>query len=101
MDTLSTRGLTSQLADDLGWLELQRKNYAGARDQLLQSLKHVDAALQANPDHPVYRRARRDQLGYLAEALLGLGDHAGAAERALALTKVFPEQGKRRVVAAS
>jgi serine/threonine protein kinase/tetratricopeptide (TPR) repeat protein len=67
---------------NLGRFLLNQKDFAGARRLLAEALPHHQAALKAVPHHAHYRRFYRTNRWRLAETLLGLKDHAGAAEAA-------------------
>jgi serine/threonine-protein kinase len=58
------------------------RDFAGARRLLEEALPHHQAALKANPRHPVYRAYFRDNTRTLTDTLLHLGDHAAAAAAA-------------------
>jgi serine/threonine-protein kinase len=64
----------------LGQLFHERKDYAAARQMYEEALPHHQAALQANPGHPYYRRSFRDNRQGLTETLLTQGEHSAAAE---------------------
>jgi tetratricopeptide (TPR) repeat protein len=67
---------------NLSRLLLARKEFHAARLLLEEALPHLQAALKAFPGHPVYVNNYRLNRWRLTEALLGLKDHAGAAETA-------------------
>lgn len=64
---------------NLARLKLMTEDFASARRLLDEALPYHRAALQANPSHPVYRKFYRITRWRLAEAHLGLKDHAAAA----------------------
>jgi serine/threonine protein kinase/tetratricopeptide (TPR) repeat protein len=61
---------------------LIRKDFAGARRILEEAVPYQQAALKASPDYPANRRSYRLNRWAMADALLGLNNHAGAAEAA-------------------
>jgi tetratricopeptide (TPR) repeat protein len=65
---------------NLAHLKLLNKDFAAARRLYESALPYHRAALTANPDHPAYRTVYRNNRWQLAETLLGLRDHAAAAE---------------------
>jgi serine/threonine protein kinase/Flp pilus assembly protein TadD len=76
---------------NLALLAGDRHDWAGARRLLEEGLPHHQAALKANPRHPVYRRYFRGYTLALADTLLHLGDHAGAAAAADRLAELAVE----------
>lgn len=64
---------------NLARLLLARKDLDGARRLLEEAVPHHLAALNANPRHRDYRQYYRNNRWRLAETLLELRDHAGAA----------------------
>lgn len=82
------QGGAAMAIGNLGWLRLQTKQPAEARVQLEKAIARLSAPLRANPNHPAHLQALRDQHQYLAEALLLLGDTAGAAKAAEKLPEI-------------
>jgi tetratricopeptide (TPR) repeat protein len=75
----------NELTGTLGTLAMyhnQRREFTAALELLEQARPHHQAALKANPKHPVYRRFYRNSLWLLAQSHLGLGDHARLAAAA-------------------
>ena len=64
---------------NLARLKLMVGDFASARRILDEALPYHRAALQANPSHPAYRNFYRITRWRLAEAHLGLKNHAAAA----------------------
>jgi serine/threonine-protein kinase len=69
-------------------LEQDRQDFAKARRLLEEALPHHQAALKANPRHPVYRAFFRNNTQALADILLHLGAHVEAAMAADRLAQV-------------
>jgi serine/threonine-protein kinase len=67
---------------NLAQLLRDRQDLGGARRVLEQAQDHHQAALRANPNNPTYRLFYRNNRWVLADTLVGLGDHAAAAEAA-------------------
>jgi serine/threonine protein kinase/tetratricopeptide (TPR) repeat protein len=67
---------------NLARLLLNRKELPGARRLLEEALPYHQAALKASSRHPAYRRFYRNNRWRMAETLLELKDHAGAAQTA-------------------
>jgi tetratricopeptide (TPR) repeat protein len=74
-------GLAGTLVN-LALLAQRRQDWAGARRLLEEAVPYHQAALKANPRHPLYRTFFRNNTRTLAETLLHLGDHAAAAAAA-------------------
>jgi tetratricopeptide (TPR) repeat protein len=74
--------------DNLAELLRRRKDSAAARQLLEQARPHLQAALDANPRHPVYREFFCENRRLLAATLLDLGEHTGAAATAADLARV-------------
>src|SRR4029077_6650904 len=64
---------------NLGDLANNRREYAEACRWLDEALRHNQVALQSNSHHPFYREVLRENRKGMAEARLGLGEHAAAA----------------------
>jgi tetratricopeptide (TPR) repeat protein len=77
--------------DGLAEIAIGRKDYAAARQLLDEARPHLQAALDSNPRNPFFRLVSREIHRDLATALLGLGDHAGAARAAAELAHVAYE----------
>jgi hypothetical protein len=69
-----------------------RGDLEGARGLLVRAIDLQQAALRGNPGHPVSRTFLRNHYHGLAETLLRLGEHAGAAEAAAEMCRVFPDR---------
>jgi tetratricopeptide (TPR) repeat protein/tRNA A-37 threonylcarbamoyl transferase component Bud32 len=67
---------------NLALLAQGRKDWAAAQRLLEEALPHHQAALKANPRHPLYRAFFRTNTRALADTLVHLGDHAAAAAAA-------------------
>jgi tetratricopeptide (TPR) repeat protein/tRNA A-37 threonylcarbamoyl transferase component Bud32 len=85
---------------NLGWLLARQQKWAEARTLLEQAVGHVRAALRPNPQNPSYCLALRNQYRDLANAQLGLRDHAGAARSARALTRAHRQTKEDFLLAA-
>ncbi len=70
---------------DLGRLLRDDKDLLGARRVLEEALAHHQAALRALPENPVFRSAYRRNRALLADTLLRMTEHAGAATAAAEL----------------
>jgi serine/threonine-protein kinase len=102
------QGHQGMVQGNLGWLLLQQKDlpepaaFPGRRTEMLtdarkrleRAIELERVALKPNLKNPTYLRALYDQSGYLAETLLALGDHAGAAGLAEALPRIFGTRGE-------
>jgi serine/threonine protein kinase/tetratricopeptide (TPR) repeat protein len=75
---------------NLGWLRADQKNWSEARGLVRAGIVQMQAALEPNPQNPDYRQELRSQYRDLAETLVQMGDHAGAAEAANNLAKMDP-----------
>jgi tetratricopeptide (TPR) repeat protein len=76
---------------NLALLAQNRQDWTEARRLLAEALPHHQAALKANPRHPVYRDYFRGYCQQLGDTLLHLGDHAGAAAAADRLAELAVE----------
>jgi tetratricopeptide (TPR) repeat protein len=83
-------GNLGAILHNLGGLRQGQKKWAEARKLYDQAIRHQRKALRLNPRHPLYRQFLRNHYWRLAEVLLHQGDHAGAAEAAAELPRVFP-----------
>jgi serine/threonine protein kinase len=99
-DVTDYEGAEGMVLGNLGWLDLKEQQLEMAREHLRQGIRHLKAALRPNPNNPVHRQSLRSQYGDLAEALIRLDDHAGAARAALALPQVFGDAPADHVRAA-
>jgi tetratricopeptide (TPR) repeat protein len=79
---------------------LARKELNGARRLLEEALPYHRAALNAAPNNPAYRRFYRLNRWRMAETLLELKDHAGAAETAQQFLKAATEPPRDAYTAA-
>jgi hypothetical protein len=73
---------------NLGWLCSSRKDWQAARPLYEEAAASLRQALQPNPNSPPLLRALRTQYQSLAETRLQLGEHAAAADAAVALSGV-------------
>jgi len=81
-------------------LHLTRKDFAGTRRCLEEAVPFHEAALKASPNHPANRRSYRLNRWWMAEALIGLNDHAGAAEAAGQFLQIATEPPRDAYTAA-
>jgi tetratricopeptide (TPR) repeat protein/tRNA A-37 threonylcarbamoyl transferase component Bud32 len=65
-----------------------QRRYADSCRRLAQALAHTRAALRANPGHPYYRAVLHENGQALAQARLGLGEHAAAAAAAEEMVRI-------------
>jgi serine/threonine-protein kinase len=79
---------------NLAWLRTERKDWTGARPLLEEAVGRLQVALKGNPENREGRQALHDQYHNLAETLVQLPDHAGAAAAAVALPGVLRDQAK-------
>jgi serine/threonine-protein kinase len=77
---------------NLGWLRSEKKDWGSAQTLFEEAILHLHKALEPNPKSIPLLRALRTQYRSLAETRIQLGDHAAAAEAALALPKVLTDQ---------
>jgi eukaryotic-like serine/threonine-protein kinase len=89
-------GLSMLLAGRTRQPETLRK----AGERLEKAMDLTRSALKANPNHPTYLQALRDQSEYLAEARADLGEHAEAARIAEGLPGIFRTRGQDYFLAA-
>jgi serine/threonine protein kinase len=73
---------------DLGELAKRQRSYAEACRWLEEALPHHQAALKANPRKPPYREFLRNHHDTMADARLGLGQHAAAAAAAEEMARI-------------
>src|SRR5207247_1549375 len=71
--------------DILADLEIDRRDFAQARDRLDEARPHHLSALRMNPRHPDYRMSYRNYLLALARTGAGQGDQTAALEAAAKL----------------
>ncbi|HEV3260669.1 MAG TPA: protein kinase [Gemmataceae bacterium] len=100
-DVPDYQGSVGMALGNLGWLLLQEKQPAQACRQLRDAIRHVRIALNANARNPMFLTALRDQLEYLADALVQLGEHAEAARTAEALPAIFQDNPRDCYLAAA
>jgi serine/threonine protein kinase len=84
----------NELAATLGNMAILRNavnDWDAARELLEQARPHHEAALKANAQHVTYRLFYRNNLKTLSTSLLGLGDHAAAADTARKLAELVFE----------
>jgi serine/threonine-protein kinase len=74
--------------DGFGVLAITQRRYADGYARLAQALPPIQKALRANPRHPVYRAVFRDIRLALAEARLGMGQHAAATAAAEEMLRI-------------
>jgi tetratricopeptide (TPR) repeat protein len=72
---------------NLAWLRNATKDWREAQKHLERARPHHEAALRADPRNIKYRRFYCNNLLALSVSLLGLGDHAAAAETASKLAQ--------------
>jgi serine/threonine protein kinase/tetratricopeptide (TPR) repeat protein len=85
---------------NLARLLLTRNELIEARQLLEDATPYHHSALKANPNHPSYRRFYRINRWRMAEVLLALKDHSGAAEAAREFQKVELEPPRDAYTAA-
>jgi tetratricopeptide (TPR) repeat protein len=90
----SYQGDLGMTLGNLGWLHFKRNQMGKARCLFKESIRHLRAALKPNPANPAYRTPLRNQHQSLAETLLRLQEHAGAADAARDLARVFPDNAR-------
>jgi len=81
----------NELAATLGNMAILRNavsDWDAARELLEQARPHHEAALKANARHVTYRQFYRNNLLAISTSLLGLGDHAAAADTARKLAEL-------------
>jgi tetratricopeptide (TPR) repeat protein len=86
---------------DLSFLLCSRTDFRGARRLLDQAIRHLRAALEANPKNASYREYLGDSLGLFAKATIQLGEHAEAAEAAEQVPGIRPEALEQHLRAAA
>jgi len=86
---------------DLSFLLCSRTDFQGARRLLDQAIRHLRAALEANPQSASYHEYLGDSLGLFAKTLVQLGEHGEAADAAEEVSGVQPEALEQRLRAAA
>ena len=86
---------------DLSFLLCSRTDFRGARRLLDQAIRHLRAALEANPQIASYHKYLGDSLGLFAKTLVQLGEHGEAADAAEEVPGVQPEALEQRLRAAA
>jgi serine/threonine-protein kinase len=86
---------------DLSFLLCSRTDFRGARRLLDQAIRHLRAALEANPRNAAYHEYLGDSLGLFAKTLVQLGEHGEAAEAAEQVPGVRPEALEQHLRAAA
>jgi tetratricopeptide (TPR) repeat protein len=86
----SYRGDLGMTLGNLGWLHLKQHEPRDALACLEEAVGELRAALTANAAQPDYRQAQRRAVRDLAAALLRLGRHEEAAQRAAELASEEP-----------
>ncbi len=99
-DVAAYKGDLGMVLGNLGLAYHSRAQWPQARAYFDQSIDSLKQVLADHPDEAFYRQLLRDNYQNLAEVLLSLHDHAGAAEVAGALAEVFPQDGRDRYLAA-
>jgi tetratricopeptide (TPR) repeat protein len=79
---------------NLAWLRTERSEWRGARPLIEESVARLKSALRTNPENAFFRQALRAQYQSLAETLVRLGEHGGAAEAATALPEVLHDRSQ-------
>ena len=92
-------GLARALGN-LGWLRLRQGDMRAARGFLKGGSAKLEALLAANPEHPAYLEAFRNQNRDLATVLVRLGEQEEAARRAAVLSRSLPPPQGVRLAAA-
>jgi serine/threonine-protein kinase len=96
----SYQGDLGMTLGNLGWLYTQRDQFGKARRLCEDSIRYLRVALKPNPANLAYRKPLREQCQSLAETWLKLEEHAAAADAALALARVFPDNARDSYAAA-
>jgi serine/threonine-protein kinase len=91
---------TAQRWSQLTWLACCQAGLLEARSKLQQARDHHRIALEADPGDRNYRRFLHKDYVDLAETLLQLGDHAGAAAAAEAISPLAPDDYRENIRAA-
>jgi tetratricopeptide (TPR) repeat protein len=85
---------------NLGWALAAQKKFEAARERLLEGIRELETALEANREHPDYVLSLRAQLQELAQVFLELGDHVAAASAAQQIAELRSGSPADAVVAA-
>jgi tetratricopeptide (TPR) repeat protein len=85
---------------NLGLLLHHEKDHAGARAKYKEAEKHLQKALDVNPNKPDYLNALFILRWNLADTLVELKDHKTAAKIAVALSETIRDNGKGYFLAA-
>jgi serine/threonine-protein kinase len=88
---LNYQGDLGMTLGNLGWLYTKRDQFKKARKLFENSIRYLRVALKPNPANLAYRNPLREQYQSLAETCLQLAEHAAAADAALELARVFPD----------
>src|SRR5205807_2546411 len=93
---------------DLAQIRMQRNDLQYARQLLEEARPHHEAALKAQPRHPVYRQFYRNNLSILARVSADMGDYRAALaalrdslSQSKLLAADFPDDPAHRRVIAS
>jgi serine/threonine protein kinase len=76
--------------NNLAGLVRDRGDPAQASRLFAEAVGHQQQALKSNPQHPIYRTFLRNHYWGLADSLVRLGEHAGAAAAAQEMPRLFP-----------
>jgi serine/threonine-protein kinase len=86
--------------EDVAEVLLQQDRLAEARQHVEQAIEHQRAARKLQPEQPAYGRCLGSHYQALAETLLRLGDHTGAAQAAEEMPPLLPQHGEGNHAAA-
>jgi tetratricopeptide (TPR) repeat protein/tRNA A-37 threonylcarbamoyl transferase component Bud32 len=84
----------AMILGNLAWLHTEQKDWQAARPLTEEGVQRLQAALKSNPNNRLGRQVLRNQYRSLAETLIELHDHAGAATAALAMPAVLGDQAQ-------
>jgi tetratricopeptide (TPR) repeat protein len=92
-----TAAFQSELAKTVALLadmQFKRGRLGEARQNFEKAIRHQRLALKLSPGQPSFTRALGYRLSALAEVLVGLGEHAAAAQVATEIPRCFPADGQ-------
>ena len=93
-DVAVYRGDWGMVLGNLGLADYTQSRWPQARADFGKSIEILKQLLENNPNQVRYQQVLRDDYQNLAEVLLTSHDHAGAAEAARELAKVFGDQDR-------
>jgi tetratricopeptide (TPR) repeat protein len=91
-DVPDYQALLAMTVGNQAWLCTEQKDWAGARPLTEDAIGRLKKVLHSHPDHRFGQQLLRKQYQSLAETLIQLHDHAGAAAAAIELPTILPDR---------